>query len=94
MPGRDDLRLMDLKAGNYFRRKADRAIVKLLSTEVFPYECFCGALGHECQPEVGLVYRLNDDEYPHRYEYITVMAFLNNFEDGLVWDPKTKRFTS
>jgi hypothetical protein len=67
--------------GNYYRRKSDDVTVKVLYHEVYPYRCSCGALGCYCLAKAGLIYRLDDDEYPHRREYISMEDFLNDFEE-------------
>ncbi len=72
---------MDVTNGNYYRRKVDGAVVKVLYYEVYPYECSCGILGTDCIGKSGIVYRLDDDEYPHRREYISAEDFLNDFEE-------------
>jgi len=83
---------MDLKAGNYYRRKADSAIVKVLRTEVWPNECSCGAPGTECEAKPMVLYRLNDDQYPHRTEVIVRERFDNEFVGDLVWDAVKEEF--
>jgi hypothetical protein len=82
---------MDVTNGDYYRRKEDGAVVKVLYYEVYPYECSCGIGTRWCAPP-GVLYRLNDDPYPHRREFISMEAFLNDFEGGLVWDPEAGKF--
>ena len=72
---------MDLRNGNYYQRKKDGAVVKVLYYEVYPVECSCGIEGIVCSPEAGVIYRLDDDEYPHRREFISMQDFLNDFEE-------------
>jgi len=72
---------MDVTNGNYYRRKKDGAVVKVLYYEVYPYECSCGNLGSNCNDPAGIVFRHDDDEYPHRREFISTEAFLNDFEE-------------
>ncbi len=72
---------MDLTNGNYYRRKIDGAVVKVLYCEVYPVECSCGIVGIVCSPPAGMVYRLDDDDYPHRREFISTQDFLNDFEE-------------
>ena len=73
---------MNVTNGNYYRRKKDGAVVKVLYYEVYPYHCSCGIYhGSDCGGEAGIVYRLDDDEYPHRREFISTEEFLNDFEE-------------
>lgn len=72
---------MDLINGNYYRHKEDGSVVKVLYYEVYPYECSCGARGSQCLAKAGIIYRLDDDDYPHRYEFISMEDFLNDFEE-------------
>jgi hypothetical protein len=73
---------MDVTNGNYYRRKKDGAVVKVLYYEVYPYNCSCGTLGSQCLAPAGIIYRLDDDEYPHRREFISTEDFLNDFEEN------------
>ena len=73
---------MDVTNGNYYRRKKDGAVVKVLYYEVYPYVCACGILDSEClEGKAGIIFRLDDDEYPHRREFISTQDFLNDFEE-------------
>ncbi len=83
---------IDLQAGNYYRRKADNAVVKVLRIEVWPYECTCGAPGTECEAKPMVLYRLNDDEYPHRTEVVDRERFENEFDGDLIWDTVLRKF--
>jgi hypothetical protein len=70
---------MDVTNGNYYRRKIDGATVKVLYDEVWdvtstPSEC-------ACHFPRGVVYRLDDDEYPHRREFVPMRNFLMDFEE-------------
>lgn len=80
---------MDLTNGNYYRRKKDGAVVKVLYDLVYPYECSCGTLGSQCLDPAGIIYRLDDDEYPHRREYISMQDFLNDFEVLAMFEEKS-----
>jgi hypothetical protein len=76
---------MDVTNGNYYRRKKDGAVVKVLYYEVYPYHCSCGFLSSECDMDdgAGIIFRHDDDEYPHRREFISMQDFLNDFEETL-----------
>jgi len=59
--------------GNYYRRKEDGATVKVLYCEVYPYGLRLAL------PQ--MIFRYDEDEYPHRREFITVERFLKEFEE-------------
>ncbi len=85
---------MKLTAGSYYRRFEDRAIVKMLHTEVYPYHCSCGALGTECHGNDNAVvmYRLREGEWPTRSEFCLRQEFPTLFEGPLDWDTVLKEF--
>jgi hypothetical protein len=86
------IRNMNVKEGNYYRRLADDAVVKVLHSEVFPYLCSCGILSENCEGNPVVVYRLRDGEWPTRVECMEGPGFEDNFEGPLVWDSENQRF--
>lgn len=84
---------MKIQAGCYYRRLSDEAVVKLLYTEVWTAECSCGFSSQEC-PEAmpSMVYRLNDDEWPHRCEIVRRIDFETGFKGPLIWNPGISNF--
>ncbi len=75
---------MEVKTGDYYRRTEDGLEVKLIHTEVFP--------GGAVKGPPAVIYRLNQDEFPHRYEWLWREAFERDFEGPLKWDPVEKKF--
>lgn len=75
---------MDLKSGCYYRLAGKSCVVKLLHTEVhsavYPWD----------PPMV--VYRFNDDEWPHRYECVLRKVFEDIYEGPLDWDEALREF--
>jgi hypothetical protein len=68
----------DIEAGLYYRHTSTGRVVKVLHPEVWP------AGGERSLPRV--VYRQNDDEYPHRFESLARVAFAELYEGPLGWD--------
>lgn len=85
---------MEIEAGFYYRRFLDKAVVKVLHTEVYPYHCTCGALGVECHGDDNavVVYRMREGEYPTRAEFCLREDFPSLFEGPLDWDTALKEF--
>jgi hypothetical protein len=75
---------MDLKVGFYYRHIENGVVVKVLHAAVYSMSV------PSCPPVV--VYRLNDDEYPHRFEYVFQDTFKKQFEGPLDWDVALKAF--
>jgi hypothetical protein len=74
---------MDIEAGLYYRNIMTGKVVKVLHPEVLSgHKTWIGLPPHFAH----VVYRLNDDEYPHRFEYVDRGTFTRLFEGPLDWD--------
>ncbi len=75
---------LEIKRGEYYRRRKDSIVVKVVYDSIF-------SMNVPDAPPI-VVFRHNDDAYPHRYEYVFDNLFMRRFQGPLEWDPEKKEF--
>ena len=72
--------IITVTAGLYYRHTITGRVVKVLHSEVWPNP------GEAPSSQSQVVYRLNDDAFPHRFESMSRAAFSRSHEGPLDWD--------